>query len=134
MRHPLAALDTAQNAGLFFHTVRRKKQSHGAAEHFFGRVSVNPLGGFVPGVDAALEVLADDSVVGRLHNFGPPQYGILDLCLVDFCLVGIRLVRHRLNDPVNPICQSGRCERLLNETEGVLQDVRFRKPVFQSLS
>ena len=64
MIDPLPAAELLQDFGFFIKTVRREQDGDGLADHFLGGVAEHSLGGLIPTSDDAVEVFADDGVVG----------------------------------------------------------------------
>src|SRR6185312_6089408 len=67
---PLPTRDLPQEDRLLVMELRRNHQGDGFADHFVGRISENPLGTFVPALDNAVQVFANDGVVRRFNNCG----------------------------------------------------------------
>ena len=61
----LPAAKLLQDFGLFIEAIGREEDGDGIADHFLGGVAEHPLGGWIPAFDDAVEVFADDGVVGR---------------------------------------------------------------------
>ena len=79
--HRLEVIDRAARAHLAQDVIFLRKpvggddERDGLADRFFSGVAEHPLGGAVPRRDDAVEVLADDRVVGGLDNGGKPECG-----------------------------------------------------------
>src|SRR5260370_13554985 len=63
-----AASDASNNERLFVLPVLWDQYSHRFPDNLLGLVSEEPLGRAVPADDSAVEVLADNCVVGRLND------------------------------------------------------------------
>src|SRR5258706_10366259 len=63
-----AASDASNNERLFVLPVLRDQYPHRFPDNLLGLVSEEPLGCAVPAGDSAVEVLADNCVVGRLND------------------------------------------------------------------
>ena len=68
MIYALAPLEAVQNLRLFVAPVRGNQHGDGPPDRFLGRVAEQPLRAFVPTGDDAVEVFADDRVVGGIDN------------------------------------------------------------------
>jgi len=68
----LAAPDARQYSRLFVHAIPRDQDGHRLADGFLGRIAEHPLGAAIPGLDDAVEILADNGVVGRLDDGREP--------------------------------------------------------------
>ena len=73
----LTAPDAVEYAGLLVVALGRYEDGHGLANDLIGFVAEEPLRRAVPAGDDAIEILADDRVVGRLHYGGQPLHGVL---------------------------------------------------------
>src|SRR5258708_12334182 len=62
------AADASNNERLFVLPVLRDQYPHRFPDNLLGLVSEEPLGCAVPAGDSAVEVLADNCVVGRLND------------------------------------------------------------------
>ncbi len=63
MIHPFASGELAEDGGLFVLAVCRDEGGDMLAYDFFGLVSEDAFGGFVPGGDDAFECFGDDGIV-----------------------------------------------------------------------
>ena len=70
MLDPLAAPDTRQDLGLLAAMVRGDDHGDRVADGLGGGVAEEPFGATVPALDDAVQVLADDGVVGGFDNGG----------------------------------------------------------------
>jgi len=68
----LAAPNAVEDAGLFVAALGRDQHSDRLSDCLLGRVAEQPLRSGVPAVDDALEVLADDCVVGKFDDAREP--------------------------------------------------------------
>jgi hypothetical protein len=69
---PLAALNARQYSRLLVDALRRDQDGHRLAGGFLGRIAEHALGAAIPGLDDAVEILADNGVVGRLDDGREP--------------------------------------------------------------
>jgi hypothetical protein len=60
----LPAAKLIQYFGFFIEAIGWEKDGDGLADHFFGGVAEHSLGGLIPAFDDAVEIFADDGVVG----------------------------------------------------------------------
>ena len=72
VRDRLARADARQDDVFFGLAVRRDDHPNRPADGFGRRVAEHPLGGPVPGRDDAVQILADDRVVGRFDDGDQP--------------------------------------------------------------
>ena len=70
MLHALAAFEAIQDLRFFIEAIRRKKNGDRLADHLLGGVAEYPLGGLVPASDDAVQVFADNRVIGRSNDGG----------------------------------------------------------------
>jgi hypothetical protein len=70
--NPLTAPNPLDDLRNFISTSRYSQRSHRLAYNLFGGVAENSFSSAVPGENDAVQVLADDGVVGGLHNSGKP--------------------------------------------------------------
>jgi len=68
MVYPFAFAKACKNLRLLFQSVRRNDDCDGLANRFFRLLSEKPLRTRIPGLDDAVQVLADDCIVGRFNN------------------------------------------------------------------
>src|SRR5579872_170810 len=66
----LATPDTLKNADLFMLAVRWNKNRNRLADDLFGNIAEQTLGPFIPRLNDAVEVLADDGVIAGLDYGG----------------------------------------------------------------
>src|SRR6202012_3865592 len=66
--HALAALDAGNNFRLFTATVGGDDKSDVLADGFVGCIAKQPFRAFVPTGDDTIQILADNRVIGRIHN------------------------------------------------------------------
>jgi hypothetical protein len=71
----LAARDPRQNVALLLVQVGRDQGEDRRAHHLGRGIAEDPLRGGVPGQEGAVELLADDRLVGRLDDGGEPGGG-----------------------------------------------------------
>jgi hypothetical protein len=64
---------------LFVHAIPRDQDGHRLADGFLGRIAEHPLGAAIPGLDDAVEILADNGVVGRLDDGREPLREIQEM-------------------------------------------------------
>jgi hypothetical protein len=64
----LPAPQPIEYLGLFLQTIGQNDQRNRLSHGFLRRVAVHPLRTFVPAGDHAVKILADDGIVGRLHD------------------------------------------------------------------
>jgi hypothetical protein len=67
-----AAADAVQNRGRFVRTAGRRQYRHRPPDGLFGCVTEHALSAAVPAADNAVQILADDGIVGRLDDGGKP--------------------------------------------------------------
>ena len=72
-----AAPDAGHDAVLFGEPVFRDDESDVAADRFLRRIAEDALGSGVPTGDDAIEVFADNHVVGRVHDGGEQAAGLI---------------------------------------------------------
>src|SRR6478752_647987 len=65
---PLSPPDTGENLTFFIVSVFRNNNRDGLANCFFGSEAEDALCAFIPAYDNAIEILAYDYVVARLHD------------------------------------------------------------------
>ena len=85
MIDPLATADTRQDAWLFVVAFLRDQGENRLADDLIRRIAEQALGALVPAHDGAVEVLADDRVVGGFDDGGE----VLGRMLTDFPLTNI---------------------------------------------
>ena len=68
----------SQRIGLDAVQLRRDEPVDRLADHLRRGVAEDPLGRLVPAGDGAIEPLADDGVIRRVHNGGQPRRHLLD--------------------------------------------------------
>ena len=68
MIYALAPPEAVQNLRLFVAPIRGNQHGDGPPDRFLGRVAEQPLRALVPTGDDAVEVFADDRVVGGIDN------------------------------------------------------------------
>ena len=93
MRDVLAPGDAGQDLPLVLVQVGRDQGEDGCAHHLRRRVPEDPLGGGVPAQDGAIQLLAHDGLVRRLHNRGEPRRGQRDLVGGGYCRIRISQAR-----------------------------------------
>ena len=64
MIHAFPALEVFENFGFFIETVGGEKNGDRLSDHLFGGIAEYSLGGLVPTADDAIEVFADNRIVG----------------------------------------------------------------------
>jgi hypothetical protein len=89
----LAAPDARQHLGLLGQPLGGDDQGDVAPDRLRGRPAEHPLGGAVPAGDDAVQRLADDGVVGPLHDGGEPRLQLLGALVAG---ARARIVRVRL--------------------------------------
>jgi len=62
-----------QNFWDFVGTVAGREKRYVLSDRLFWRVTIDALGSLVPTGDGAVEVLADDGILGRIDNRGEPR-------------------------------------------------------------
>jgi hypothetical protein len=72
----LAPSNRAQNVVLLGGPVGRDQLQNRAANDFVRRIAEDAFGAHIPRRDEAVEVFADDGVVGRFDDRGEPSCGI----------------------------------------------------------
>src|SRR6476646_9924696 len=70
MLDALAAPNTFENFRLLVLAIRWNQDGHWPADDLFGRIPKEPLCSPVPSADDAVEVLADDGIIGGFDNGG----------------------------------------------------------------
>jgi hypothetical protein len=70
MLDAFAARNFPQNLGDFIGTIARRQDRDVLSDRLFRRVAVNALGSLVPTGDSAVQVFADDRVLGGIDNRG----------------------------------------------------------------
>jgi hypothetical protein len=68
MLNALSVAYASENLGLLVMQLGWYQDGDGLAYQLLSGVTVDPLGGHVPGADDAIQILAQDRVVRRLHN------------------------------------------------------------------
>ncbi len=76
MIDPLAVPELPKDSNFFFPPVLRDNQGDVLPRSFCSGVAEYPLCSFVPAGDNSIQILADDGIVGRIHN-GSQQGGRL---------------------------------------------------------
>src|SRR6516165_3399681 len=79
----LAAPDTLQDLRFFAFEMMRDDRGDRFTDHFFRGISEQMLGARIPADDGALEILADDRIVGRFDDAGE-----LSACFLAAALIG----------------------------------------------
>ena len=79
MVDPLAAAYALQNAAHFIEAIRRHENRDRLADDLLRRVAEDPLRAGVPGGDDAVQIFADDRVVGRFDYGGELRCSLLGL-------------------------------------------------------
>ena len=87
-----AVLDSRQNLSDPIVVLRRRQSHDRAACDLRGRVTVDPLGGSIPGADHSVQGHTDDGVVRRFDDCG--QLGALPLCLEALGDIDTRAAHH----------------------------------------
>ena len=85
----LASLNLLKNVVFLVPSILRNYQGNRLADGFLGRVAEQALGARVPTGDCAIEILADDRVVRRVHNSSEETGGALTL--FDFSSGNLRM-------------------------------------------
>jgi hypothetical protein len=68
--NPLASSDARQDFAFLAPQLGRDQQRDRLADHLGRRIAEDAFGAFIPGGDDAVEVLADDGIVGGLDDRG----------------------------------------------------------------
>src|SRR5580704_14815951 len=68
MIHSFALLQAGDNLGLFIETIRWDERRHRFADNLVSGVAEEPLRAFVPACDDAVQIFANDGVVGRIDD------------------------------------------------------------------
>ncbi len=76
MVHPVAAADALKDVRLLILPLRGQEHSDGPANGLGGGVAKDAFCALVPTSDNAVKVLADNGVVGGIHNRGQPTLPI----------------------------------------------------------
>ena len=74
-----APADFRQNGGFFVESLGRQQNQNRLADDFVGGVAEDALGGRVPTEDDAVEIFADDRVVGSGNDGGQPRLQFVGL-------------------------------------------------------
>ena len=114
--HRLTRPDVAKDLIFFRAPLEREDQRDRLADGFGLGVAEHPLGGGIPRHDHAVQVFADDRIVGRLHDGGEPLRSPVRLLervdprqlgLLSPCQAGARrLVRLRPFDRKGDLCRN----------------------------
>src|ERR1039458_4249205 len=79
MLYPLPPFDAFQNCKYFTGAIGRRKEGDRPANHLGSRIAKEPFRASVPASDQAIEILADNGVVGKFHHVGQQASGLFDL-------------------------------------------------------